>query len=43
MWDLYSDIELPLVYALDRMEKEGILVNATELKEYGNVLKEKIS
>lgn len=43
MWDLYFDIELPLVYALDRMEKEGILVNATELKEYGNVLKEKIS
>lgn len=43
MWDLYSNIELPLVYALDRMEKEGILVNATELKEYGNVLKEKIS
>ena len=43
MWDLYSDIELPLVFALDRMEKEGILVNATELKEYGNVLKEKIS
>lgn len=43
MWNLYLHIELPLVYALDRMEKEGILVNATELKEYGNVLKEKIS
>ena len=42
MWDLYSDIELPLVYALNRMEQEGILVNATELKEYGNILKEKI-
>ena len=43
MWQLYLDIELPLVYALNRMEQEGILVNATELKEYGCVLKEKIS
>ena len=43
MLQLYMDIELPLVYALNRMEQEGILVNATELKEYGNVLKEKIS
>ena len=43
MWQLYLDIELPLVYALNRMEQEGILVNATELKEYGNILKEKIS
>ena len=43
MWQLYLDIELPLVYALNRMEQEGILVNATELKEYGNVLKDKIS
>ena len=42
MWQLYLDIELPLVYALNRMEQEGILVNATELKEYGNILKEKI-
>ena len=42
MWQLYMDIELPLVYALFRMEKEGILVNATELKEYGNLLKDKI-
>lgn len=43
MWQLYLEIELPLVYALNRMEQEGILINATELKEYGNVLKEKIS
>ena len=43
MMELYLDIELPLVYALNRMEQEGILVNATELKEYGNVLKDKIS
>ena len=43
MLQLYLEIELPLVYALNRMEKEGIQVNATELKEYGNVLKEKIA
>ena len=43
MWQLYLEIELPLVYALNRMEQEGILVNATELKEYGNILKDKIS
>lgn len=42
MWPLYLDIELPLVYALNRMEQVGILVNATELKEYGNILKDKI-
>ena len=43
MLQLYLEIELPLVYALNRMEQEGILVNATELKEYGNILKEKIT
>lgn len=43
MLNLYEEIELPLVYALNRMENEGILINATELKEYGNVLKDKIN
>ena len=42
MIKLYEDIEYPLVYSLNRMENEGILVNATELKEYGNRLKESI-
>ena len=39
MWQLYTDIEYPLVYSLSRMEDEGILVNASELKEYGDKLK----
>lgn len=25
MWDLFEDIEMPLVFTLDDMEKEGIL------------------
>ena len=40
---LYEDIEYPLIYSLARMEQEGILVNATELKAYGNRLKESIA
>ncbi len=43
MYDLYRDIEYPLVYSLARMEKEGVRVNATELKEYGNRLKDSIA
>ncbi|MBR6526823.1 MAG: DNA polymerase I, partial [Lachnospiraceae bacterium] len=35
MYDLYRNIEMPLVYSLDRMEKEGIRVEAQELEEYG--------
>lgn len=42
MEGLYKNIEYPLVFSLNRMEQEGILVNATELKEYGNRLKESI-
>ena len=42
MDSLYTDIEYPLIYSLARMENEGILVNATELKNYGNRLKESI-
>ena len=38
MYDLYRDIEMPLVYSLDRMEKEGIRVEAQELEEYGTRL-----
>lgn len=43
MKSLYETIEYPLVYSLARMEIEGILVNATELKEYGNRLKDSIA
>ncbi len=38
MYDLYRDIEMPLVYSLDRMEKEGVRVEAQELEEYGTRL-----
>ncbi|MBP3701015.1 MAG: DNA polymerase I, partial [Lachnospiraceae bacterium] len=38
MYALYRDIEMPLVYSLDRMEKEGIRVEAQELEEYGTRL-----
>ena len=39
MWDLFEeDIEMPLVFTLDDMEKEGILVKGEELKLYGEKL-----
>lgn len=38
MWKLYEEIELPLVYTLSDMEKEGILVNGQELQTYGEEL-----
>lgn len=42
MFNLYTNIELPLVYSLFRMEKCGILINASQLKEYGEKLKDNI-
>ena len=42
MKDLYLSMELPLIYALYHMEKEGIAVRKEELKAYGEKLKEKI-
>ncbi len=38
MLSVYKEIELPLVYVLKSMEKEGIMVNKTALKEYGDRL-----
>lgn len=35
MLSLYRDIEMPLVYSLDRMEKEGVRVRREALAEYG--------
>lgn len=35
---LFYDIEMPLVFTLSDMEQEGIMVNAQELKEYGEQL-----
>lgn len=42
MLDLYNNIEMPLIYVLDHMEKLGIKVNGQALKEYGDKLNERI-
>lgn len=42
MESLYTEIEMPLVYALYHMEKEGIEVRREELRTYGEKLKVKI-
>ncbi|MBD5466021.1 MAG: DNA polymerase I, partial [Lachnospiraceae bacterium] len=39
---LMRDMEMPLTYVLYQMEKEGVMVKAGELKEYGQVLSVKI-
>ncbi|MCR5737061.1 MAG: DNA polymerase I [Eubacterium sp.] len=38
MWSVYTDMELPLTYALYDMEQAGIRVEADQLKEYGERL-----
>ena len=42
MYELYRDIEMPLVYTLYNMEKEGIGVDKNALAEYGRSLSESI-
>lgn len=42
MEKLFREVEMPLVFTLHDMEKEGILVKAEELKEYGEKLGEQI-
>ncbi len=42
MLQLFEQVEMPLVFTLDDMEKEGILVKAEELKVYGDALKVRI-
>ena len=42
MWNLFEEIEMPLVFTLDDMEKEGILVKGEELKLYGEKLEVRI-
>ena len=42
MLKVYNEIELPLVYVLREMEKNGIRVNKEALKQYGSELSEKI-
>lgn len=39
---LFKEIEMPLIYSLNRMERAGILVERSELEEYGRILGEKI-
>ncbi|MCR5271470.1 MAG: DNA polymerase I [Lachnospiraceae bacterium] len=38
MMDLYNEVELPLVFCLSDMEKEGIFADKEALKEYGDSL-----
>lgn len=38
MWELYVDMEMPLVYTLAAMEAAGVKMNIEALKEYGNEL-----
>ena len=42
MHSLYTDVELPLCSVLYKMEKEGIAVDRTLLKQFGAMLKERI-
>ena len=39
MKDLYDNIEMPLVYCLDDMEKAGIKIDAVSLKQFADELK----
>lgn len=39
---LFKEIEMPLIYSLNRMERYGICVEQSELSEYGKMLGEKI-
>lgn len=39
MYQLYTKIELPLIYSLFHMEREGVKVEREALKEYGDRLK----
>ena len=43
MWELYTEIEMPLVFVLASMEAAGIRMDAEALKEYGNALAVKIT
>lgn len=43
MWELYTDMEIPLAFTLAAMETAGIKMNAKALKEYGSQLAVKIA
>ena len=42
MWRIYEEIEAPLIFVLDAMEKAGIRVKGEELSEYGRKLEKRI-
>ncbi len=41
-WELYREIEMPLVYTLYDMQKEGVLANRQALLDFGKELREGI-
>jgi DNA polymerase-1 len=43
MWELYTDVEMPLAFVLAEMEIAGVKMNAEALKEYGDDLAGKIA
>ena len=43
MWRVYTEIELPLIFTLNSMEKWGIKVKGEELKSYGERLNIRIA
>ena len=43
MWELYTEMEMPLVFVLAAMEIAGVKMNAQALKEYGDALAVKIA
>ena len=43
MWNVYREIELPLIFTLNSMEKWGIRVKGEELKSYGEKLRVRIA
>ena len=43
MWDLFLNMEMPLIYSLYHMERAGIKVEKEALKAYGDKLKVKIT
>lgn len=43
MYSLFVDMEMPLVFVLSDMEKEGICIDGAALKEYGNKLSVSLS
>ena len=43
MWELYTEMEMPLVFVLAAMEIAGVKMNAQALKEFGDALAVKIA